>query len=873
MNVSQITDNLKRIFHEDGNRIVFWYDAAQEFEDVLPNVNLDNVEVLRLDKVGALELKIRLELEDTKGKYLLYSPSAEPEDKDNWLLDIRLYSRLFHADSASLLLEELGLSRNALRTHLNEHQTFFKNQDRVNRIKKWVRPEDNENELDIKMLAVLARAEHPDVFNILIKLFSELCNKEDLVLFQSLKAWDEIAKYDLSKAFWDFIAGTFGYTEPQPGLSDLLIRLLVTDFAHGLKGDLPQPLRHFVLPNKTLSLNASVFLSQWRGNVGNYESYNILSQKISSEMKIEDHISTFDENVLIDVMTFESVERRVVRCLRDHLLDPEGFKLSELREVIKRRRDGHWANPHIKISAEKDGNDYLTIYNAIEYAAEILELRKAYSGGFSFADPGIMYSAYIKELFRFDQLYRLFHESADLVELKGWDILKELHNVIESCYSSWFIDQIAVTWGNLIDRTELLKNWAIKDIPNQQNFFTGYIEPILKSSPQGKAFVIISDAFRYEAAEELSREINSKNRFKATLESQLGVVPSYTLLGMAALLPHKSIVFKQNENADILVDDQLIASMEQRSKVLSQVQGIAIKATDLMAMNKDQGREFVRSWRVIYIYHNQIDAIGDTAASEAKTFTAVRDAIKEISALVSFIINSLNGSQVIITSDHGFIYQETHPEKTDRCELDVRPAGLLKGKKRYLLGNNLGEAQNIWHGNTCVTAGTTTEMEFWVPKGANRFHFAGGARYIHGGAMLQEVVVPVITVKELHGQAAERAAVRKVEVSLLGSIRKIVNNVQRFEFIQTEAVGERVLQRTLNVSLRDGDELISNEVSLTFDSQSASMDERKKAAKIMIKAGQYDKKKEYALVLRDAETKIEYLRVPLTIDLAFSNDF
>ena len=31
-------------------------------------------------------------------------------------------------------------------------------------------------------------------------------------------------------------------------------------------------------------------------------------------------------------------------------------------------------------------------------------------------------------------------------------------------------------------------------------------------------------------------------------------------------------------------------------------------------------------------------------------------------------------------------------------------------------------------------------MEFWIPKAAQRFHFTGGARFIHGGAMLQEIV-------------------------------------------------------------------------------------------------------------------------------------
>ena len=164
-------------------------------------------------------------------------------------------------------------------------------------------------------------------------------------------------------------------------------------------------------------------------------------------------------------------------------------------------------------------------------------------------------------------------------------------------------------------------------------------------------------------------------------------------------------------------------------------------------------------------------------------------------------------------------------------------------------------------------------MEYWVPKGANRFHFAGGARFTHGGAMPQEILVPVVTVKELEGKAAEPTAVRKVDISLLGSSRKIVNNVQRFEFIQNDAVSERVQARTVLVSLRDGNDLISNEVALTFASQSEKLDERKQPARLTLKAGQYEKSKGFGLVVIDAESKVEVDRIAFTIDLAFSNDF
>ena len=130
-------------------------------------------------------------------------------------------------------------------------------------------------------------------------------------------------------------------------------------------------------------------------------------------------------------------------------------------------------------------------------------------------------------------------------------------------------------------------------------------------------------------SEELTREINSKNRFQAELTNMLGVLPSYTSLGMSSLLPHKKISYKL-KSSDVLVDDSPTSSFEQRSKILSNCSGVAIKSDALMAMKRGAGREFVKPYQVIYVYHNQIDAIGDKAATESKAFDAVRTTIKEL---------------------------------------------------------------------------------------------------------------------------------------------------------------------------------------------------------------------------------------------------
>jgi uncharacterized protein (TIGR02687 family) len=400
-----------------------------------------------------------------------------------------------------------------------------------------------------------------------------------------------------------------------------------------------------------------------------------------------------------------------------------------------------------------------------------------------------------------------------------------------------------------------------------------FVKPLVQETADRKIYVIISDAFRYECAEELKRELNSESRrggqglLQAELIAQLGVVPSYTALGMASLLPHEKLYYKEtNPNADVLlVDGNSSAGLNNRANVLSKVDGTAFKADEFIKLGKDAGREAVRDYRVIYIYHNVVDATGDAAATEGETFKAVRQTIADLKSHVNFIINSLSGSQIFITADHGFLYQENAPEALDRSTLEIKSDQVLKRKKRYVINPQIEEQENAWRGNISKTAKIAGEMQFLIPKGANRFHFSGGARFVHGGAMPQEIAVPLITVKKLRGKTAERSSVSQVGVTLLGNLTRIVNNVQRFEFIQTEKVSERVLPRTLKISLRDDQgKIISNEETVTFDSNSDSMDDRRKNVQLTLRSGSYDRTKSYYLMAIDETSVVkEYLRLGL----------
>jgi hypothetical protein len=75
------------------------------------------------------------------------------------------------------------------------------------------------------------------------------------------------------------------------------------------------------------------------------------------------------------------------------------------------------------------------------------------------------------------------------------------------------------------------------------------------------------------------------------------------------------------------------------------------------------------------------------------------------------------------------------------------------------------------------------------------------------------------------------------------------------------------------VGLRDGDRLISDEQKLTFDSASQLLDERKRSVFLTVLSGSYDRNQDYYLIARDAATQVEVMRIPLKVDLAFTNDF
>lgn len=166
-----------------------------------------------------------------------------------------------------------------------------------------------------------------------------------------------------------------------------------------------------------------------------------------------------------------------------------------------------------------------------------------------------------------------------------------------------------------------------------------------------RVVVIISDALRYEVAHTLFEKMQADEKCNASIGAMQGVLPSYTPLGMASLLPHKTIEY--SPSYDVLVDGKACSSTEQREAILKEykISSKCIQFDSMKTMKQADLRSIFTGQDVVYIYHNQIDARGDKAASENEVFTACEEAIEEIYTLIKRIVSCIclnNNSKIEI---------------------------------------------------------------------------------------------------------------------------------------------------------------------------------------------------------------------------------
>jgi hypothetical protein len=261
-----------------------------------------------------------------------------------------------------------------------------------------------------------------------------------------------------------------------------------------------------------------------------------------------------------------------------------------------------------------------------------------------------------------------------------------------------------------------------------------------------------------------------------------------------------------------------------RQKILkSHTRGaVAIQYEKLNQMDQDDARDLFKK-SLVYIYHNVIDAIGDDRKSEMKTFDAVDTAISDLKNLVKKVHSSFNVSRVIITSDHGFLFNY---RKLSESTFQQKPSGKhIEEHNRYLITKDTKAVTNSYLMNLSDTANVVSDLKIAVPKTINRYKRQGsGMHFVHGGSSLQELVIPVIESNRKREDVSER-----VPFIILNEEFKIVSGAIKIRILQKQPVGEKSKAREVVAGIYTTvNELVSNEVTHIMDSPSQLATERTK---------------------------------------------
>lgn len=795
MSENKIVLALERLFGK--HRIVFWYDAKQELRNDFEALALRGVEKLELlnNEYG---IKYRILREQPEQKFLLYRDGPQPVDLDNWLLDVQLAHGEFRTDQAALWLSELELGFQFVDL-VQTHAEFFQAIKRRESLKKFLKPDDTNGLIRLKMLAVCAGSE-ARLDAVIENLFQELADGRN----DKSKL---IERCGLDAFLWEQLLRIYDYYSPEKSLKDFLIRLFHDCYEMELEPGKYSDLRKQVhagekLPSR-MSQDIQVFIKRWKDSRQFETGFETLSAEVAELLGIEQDLAKRDFRQLIELDYFRLIDQKIISELVKVVVE-RTVSGGDVALWVRRRRQGHWYR------------EFRHLYEAIDFAAQFINtLGEANLTMNGFVDGVQRYSRFWYQL---DQLYRKFTFH---VRMSGQaSLMRTLTEQVENLYTNNFLLKINDSFQAFVDEVQV---WNAPQIPLQRKFFEHWVRPFLRKD--NKVCVIISDAMRYEIGDELLSLIRREDRYSAELEASLAMLPSYTQLGMAALLPNKTLAITDNDTGTVLVDGQSSQGTANRTKILQSAlndRGQAVTAEDFMSMNRDDARELLKANDVVYLYHNRIDHTGDKMHSEGQAFDAAEQTLDDLVRLVKKLA-AANANNLLITADHGFIYQHRVLDESDFSSVEAEGAKILYRDRRFVLGKGLKLSPAL-HTFSSAQLGLESNVEVQIPKSINRLRLKGsGSRFVHGGASLQEVVIPVLKINK-----KRQSDVTSVEVEILRGASSVITSGQlAVALYQSGPVTDKIQPKVLRAGIyTEAGDLISDSHELTFDLSSENPRER-----------------------------------------------
>jgi hypothetical protein len=489
----------------------------------------------------------------------------------------------------------------------------------------------------------------------------------------------------------------------------------------------------------------------------------------------------------------------IVKTLLDKKLETEPeVALQRLQELMMRRGD----NGPMKLVMD-------TAVQMARYYEKVLSI-----GSITLNIPDDYVTAYQQDYYLLDQLYRQSLETYFKVDpsVKLFDTLQAAKKRLDRHYAKW-TNLLNLEWTKCLREAGGMN--AVH-LMRQENFYKEKVKPANK-----KIAVIVSDALRYEVAQDLMQELAKRKHF-AHLDVALAMLPTETKFCKPALLPHRKLQLCEGQDeVNMMVDDQILNSTAKRSAHLAQYNenAICVDYQEVAAYDQEKNREIFKH-SLVYVMHNTIDEKSHDA-SAADVVNSCREAIKELEMLVHKIHETYNVTEVFVTSDHGFLFNDiSFAEKDKQKVVD----DCIESKTRYYLTHLSEEVKDVMKFKLNeVSAMDTDKVDVAFPEGTNRFAApSGGYQFAHGGASLQELLVPVID------SVYERKDTKQpVGVMLLGHHLSVQSSRLRFNLLQTDAVSMEKRERTITCALYSNGQPVTPIKEIVLNMTDTLLDNRK----------------------------------------------
>lgn len=798
----------------DNHRIVFWFDEKSTMEAdfnqyLLSHPDIKSVKV----KNNEIQIKYEVLIKFPQDKFLIYKQGAKCPDEENWLLDLELSSGQFSADKAEFWRMELGITDPGLTNVIRSHIRFF-NRERVSELKKKLENlSQSLNSVSFERLLIQLICSSTSFEYVLFHLLKEKVNN-------STNQMDQIKKYDLEGILWDWFKEVTGYSSQNPSLEDFLIVWFRNCSRIGL--DLGN------IATGGRIKNAIPLLSSWRDNENFSADYKQLSKEISDQEDLKGVLGRYELKHLIDEDCFELFDYTIVYILLGRVIE-KTISPQELSDIVQKRKDMYWAKHDDKIL-----HFYLALDYAVKFSSELS------GSNFEMKDASEGIQKYAQVWYKIDQLYRGFITNVHRLSSFA-PTLTTLYNRINQQYQTYLRDQS----GKFQEKLLTLDSWFFQGINPQSQFFVRKVSvPFLDNHK--KVAVIISDALRYEVAEEFKNRLAQDWTVETSIEPMYGVIPSFTQLGMASLLPHDNKLGLRPSGGSLLATingktvhpgdrESFLKVKVPRAKVFLYKDIVKSSATDI--------RNIFKEHDLFFIYHDKLDRTGEQSDKQESVFAAVDDCYTQILGLIRKL-NSGNVNNIIVTADHGFLYRDY--DLTDQDFIEDKPSDPQAYiDRRFVIGKALDDNKKFQK-FTAAQLGLEGDFEVQIPKGVTLLRKRGNeGRFVHGGASLQEIVIPLLAVRYIKLKD-KRATPVEVAAWIAG---KITNSHPVVHLKQMKPVSEEFLPVELNVGFYLDDqakEPVSESYSASFEGETLE----EKSFQFSLKTGALKRNQTFYLVLK-----------------------